>query len=195
MLNVILTGGIGSGKSTVAKCFAELGAPIIDADTIVHELSNPGQAGYQAILSIFGNDILQPNKTLNRAKLRNIIFGDSTKKKLLEAELHPLVRKEIKRQLSTLDTPYCIISIPLLNRKDQFDFMDRILVVDAPESLQIKRSMQRDNQRADDIKKIIQSQCSQADRLALADDVITNDGNISKLELQVKTLDLQYKSQ
>ena len=194
MLKVVLTGGIGSGKSTVAKYFSKLGAPIIDADKIVHKLSEPGQTGHQIIIDYFGDEILQPDQTIDRAKLRDIIFNDKTKKKQLEDHLHPLVRKEIKQQITHLNTPYCIIAVPLLYKKDQLDFIDRILVVDAPESLQIKRSMQRDKCSAEHIKKIMQTQCSRVDRLTLADDVILNNGNLSELKAQVRQLDQQYRS-
>ena len=149
----MLTGGIGSGKSTVTKYFAKLGTPIIDADEITHELSKQGQSGYLAIVAAFGNEILKPDKSLDRPKLRHIIFNDKAKKQQLEACLHPLVRHEIKQQLASLNAPYCIISIPLLYKRDQFDFTDRILVIDAPEALQIKRGTHRDNCSTDDIKK------------------------------------------
>jgi dephospho-CoA kinase len=197
MLKVGLTGGIASGKSTVAQLFAKHHVPIIDADAITHQLSQPSAAGYQAIVAHFGANILDQQQSINRAKLGKIIFQDESEKHWLEATLHPMILKKIHTeldQLAQLETPYCIIDIPLITHKTQFDFLDRILVVDCPVEQQISRAEQRDDMDKPHIRTIIEHQCSRKQRAELADDILTNDDTFDALAHAVKQLHAHYLS-
>ena len=187
-----LTGGIGSGKSTVEKMFAELGITVIDADQISHSLSEPGMIGYQAITEHFGADVLQPNGRIDRRKLRDIIFNNASARNWLEMTLHPLIRHEMLNRAQHSDSPYCILSIPLLTETMNFEHIDRVLVIDAPEELQIARSCQRDGMSRQQIEKIMQAQNSRAQRLTYADDVIVNDQDIDDLRHEVELLHTCY---
>jgi len=192
-LRVGLTGGIGSGKSSVCKLFADLGVPIIDADQIAHELVRPGQPALQAIIETFGEEIVTDYKgNLDRKRLRELIFRDSDSRKKLENILHPLVYDEIEDQLTKITSPYCIICIPLLIETRAINKVDRVLVIDIPEALQIQRACQRDNMDIEDIQKIIRAQTSRDIRLNAADDIIRNDGNLTSLHKQVKDLHKCY---
>lgn len=192
MLTVAITGGIGSGKSTVADLFKEFGIDIIDADVISHEITYPGHAGYTAILDYFGADILQADETLDRQKLREIIFNDMTKLEWLESTLHPIIRTEMRKQCEQATSPYCIVVIPLLMPSSQFDFIDRILVVDTSEDLQIKRACQRDNSTPEQIQQIINAQITREERLSIADDIIINNSDIQHLKYEAQKLHEQY---
>lgn len=183
-----LTGGIGSGKSTVAGLFAEYGIPIIDADQVARELVAPGQPALQRIVQTFGEEILNGDGTLDRKKLRDLIFHDSKQRKQLEAILHPLIREDMLDQLDSLEAPYAILVIPLLVDTGNWEMIDRILVVDTEEDLQIERVMQRDNVSLEQAEAIIDNQVSRQERLAAADDVIENIGNTEDLKIQVKRL-------
>lgn len=187
-----LTGGIGSGKSAVADCFYRLEVPVIDADLITRELVRPGTPALGEIAETFGKDVLQANGSLDRARLRQRIFNDAAARKRVEAILHPRVRDEIARQTSLLSAPYCIIVIPLLLESGQQDLVDRILVVDAPESLQIERTMDRDQVNREQVEKIVASQASREQRLAIADDVIENNGTLEDLAQKVEALHARY---
>jgi len=192
MLIIGLTGGIGSGKTTVANLFAERGAPIIDADIIAREVTTPDKPAFQTIVKHFGPEIMQDNGTLNRTKLRQIIFKDTKERLWLEQCLHPLIRDEMSRQISHLSAPYCIAVIPLLLEVEFFSFINRILVVDTSESEQVKRTLLRDNLSKTDVEDILHNQASRAYRLAKAHDVITNDGVIDDLIPQVDRLHEKY---
>lgn len=192
MLKIGLTGGIGSGKSTVAKYFAEFGITVIDADQIVHELCAADTPGTKKIIAHFGNKVLTKDGSLNRNYLRKLIFQDVSEKKWLEHLLHPLVYQEMHRQIQKAPSPYCILVIPLLFETKAEKFVDRILVVDSPEKLQIKRIQKRDKISAAEIKKICASQISRAERLARADDIIHNDQSIENLQKQVIKLHKKY---
>jgi len=187
-----LTGGIGSGKSTVAKLFADLGVPIIDADVAAREVTQPNTAAFASIVKHFGKDILLPDGILNRAKLRNIIFVDAKQRLWLEHLLHPLIQKQMKQQIDQLSAPYCIAVIPLLLEVEFYSFINRILVVDAPEHAQIQRVMDRDNTSKLEIEAILKTQAQRKDRKAHAHDIIVNDGVLADLIPQVEKLHEKY---
>ena len=187
-----LTGGIGSGKTSATDRFSELGVPVIDADTISHEVVQPGQPALQTIAEYFGAEVINADGQLRREYLRKLIFDDPSARQKLEAIIHPLVFNEISRCLSLVKFPYCIVCSPLLlESKSAYD-VDRILVVDASENLQIERASRRDNSEECEIKKIIDSQSSRQDRLASADDIIINDKDLSFLQEQVDKLHEKY---
>ncbi len=192
MLRIGLTGGIGSGKSTVANLFADLAVPIIDTDKIAHDLTKQGNLGYKEIVAHFGDDILTSAGDIDRRKLRHHIFDHPEERKWLEGILHPLIRQTVDNQMSQLNTPYCIVVIPLLVETGHTDSIDRILVIDTSEETQIKRTMARDNTNKDAVKKILAAQCTRENRLAVADDVIDNDSNTTNLAEQVEKLHQRY---
>ena len=192
-LKIGLTGGIGSGKSTVTELFQSLSVPVIDADIIAHQLVEPGQAALKIISQTF-DDILQADGSLNRTKLRSMVFADPDKKKQLEAILHPLVFQRMDEQARQLDAPYCILSIPLLLETHSNHRVDRILVIDCPTELQHQRVKQRDNLENEQIEQIIASQISREQRLKQADDIIDNSKSVTELAEQVKNLHNLYLS-
>lgn len=194
MLRIGLTGGIACGKSTVARIFSELGAPVIDADTIAHRLVEKGQPALALIQQEFGNAILNPDGTLNRSALREAVFANPGQKQKLESILHPLVYKAIQLEAEQLHAPYCIISVPLLFETGRTDFVDRILVVDCPVETQIERVGKRDNLSLERIQSIIDSQVSRAFRRAMTDDLIENLETDDRLAEQVKKLHNLYLS-
>jgi len=194
MLKIGLTGGIGSGKSTVAQFFKELGVPVIDADVIAHELVVPGTLAFKKIIAHFGNKILNPQGELDRKQLRELIFHDVKQRRWLENLLHPLVYQEINNRLKKIQAPYCILVIPLLLETKHEKFVDRVLVVDSKEAQQIKRITKRDKTTKQAVKAIIDSQISREQRLANADDVIYNDKSLANLKKQVQKLHEKYLS-
>lgn len=192
MLKIGLTGGIGSGKTTVARLFAELDIPIIDADEIAHQLVEKDQPALSLIAQNFGSDILTADGTLNRAYLSDLVFSDSKKKQQLEAILHPLVYQSIESAVEKLNSPYCIICIPLLIETDMTPSVDRVLAVDCPVEIQIERVRNRDSLPLEKILAIIASQVSRTARIAIADDLIDNSKTESGLAEQVKKLHNLY---
>lgn len=192
MFIVGLTGGIGSGKSTVARFFAELGAPVIDADIIAREVVEPGQAALDEIIATFGREMLDPDGRLDRARLRREVFATPAKRQALEAILHPRIRAEMKKRASALNAPYCIFVIPLLIETGQQRHLNRVLVVDAAPEDQRQRVRERDGSNDTEIDAILAAQVSRDERLAQADDVITNDNDLNHLKSQVINLNLQY---
>jgi dephospho-CoA kinase len=194
MLKVGLTGGIGCGKTTVARVFAQLNIPVIDADEIAHRLVAIGQPALSQIQQEFGADILNPDGSLNRKKLRELIFSDLKQKHKLESILHPLVYQAIQAELKQLNAPYCIICIPLLFETNMCHFVDRILVVDCSVETQIERVRCRDHLTVERIQSIINSQASRAFRKKNANDLIENSGTNDKLAEQVKKLHNLYLS-
>ena len=192
MLKIGLTGGIGSGKSTVSKIFQQINIPVIDADEIAHQLVAVGQPALTKIQQEYGSNILNPDGTLNRKQLKELIFSDDLQKQKLEAILHPLIYQSIQKQINALNTPYCIICIPLLFEADMTNLVDRILVVDCPVEVQIKRLLKRDNMTIERIQSIIDSQVSQAFRKKMADDLIDNNKNNENLADQIKKLHNYY---
>lgn len=192
MLVIGLTGGIGSGKTTVADMFARYGISIIDADEIARIITVPGTPAHTAILQHFGPDILTLDGSLDRGKLRDIIFNQPKERTWLERLLHPIILERMEKNLSTQNGPYCIAVIPLLMETDSQSFIDRVLVVDASEATQVERATLRDNTNREDIRAIIASQMPRKERLAYADDVINNDGSEDKLAEQVEKLHQKY---
>lgn len=191
-LRIALTGGIGSGKSTVAALFAKQGAPVIDADSIARELAAPGQPALQKIIEAFGQNITQANGALDRKKLRQIVFDDQTAKTRLEAILHPLIYAEIDRRIDRVEYPYCLAIIPLLLETGRQARFDRVLLIDLPERLQLERALRRDRSAPALIKKMIASQITRADRLQYGADVIDNTGAIDALDRQAHSLHARY---
>lgn len=192
MFVVGVTGGIGSGKTAATARFAALGITIVDADIASRIVVEPGSSALQKIAEHFGPAILLADGSLNRAALRQIIFADPSEKAWLEQLLHPLIAAEIRRQLETADSPYVIFVSPLLTESNQHKLCDRILVIDVPEDLQLQRTMQRDNNDAAQVQRIIASQASRQHRLQYADDIIENTGSLEYLSEQVAALHARY---
>jgi len=194
MLKVGLTGGIGCGKTTVAKVFAQLNIPVVDADEIAHRLVEKGQPALDQIQQEFGTDILNPDGSLNRKKLSERIFSDLKQKQKLESILHPLIYKTMQSEIEQLNAPYCVICIPLLFETDMVHFVDRVLVVDCPVEMQIERVKNRDHLTIERIQSIINNQISRESRKEKADDLIDNSVANYRLAEQVKKLHNLYLS-
>ncbi|OUD14121.1 dephospho-CoA kinase [Thioflexithrix psekupsensis] len=194
MLKIGLTGGIACGKTTVSDLFAGYDVPIIDADVVAHALVQPGQRGLQGIVARFGDEILHNDGTLNRAKLRAIVFADVVQRRGLENLLHPLIRQAMQQQLTDLpvETPYCVLSIPLLLETQQTDWVDRVLVVDCNEAQQHARLALRSGLSAVEIEQMLAAQVSRQARLAAAHDVIDNSGDVQMLSVRVAQLHQYY---
>lgn len=193
MLVIGLTGGIGSGKSTVAELFARRGAPIIDTDLIARELVEPGQAALAEIRSAFGDQVLDARGHLDRRRLRSIVFNDEAQRRRLEAILHPRIYASVRERIAGLRAPYCIVVIPLLVETGGEEFVDRVLVVDVPPQLQQRRTQARDGLSDAEAQAILASQADRPRRLAAADDVIENSGEPAALDSQVAALDEEYR--
>lgn len=194
MLRIGLTGGIGSGKSTVAELFAARGVPVIDADAIARELVAPGQPALTDIVATFGIDMLDAQGQLDRTRLRELVFNSSKERLRLEAILHPRIRAEMTARVAALKTPYVLLVIPLLFEAAQTDLVDRVLVVDAPPALQQQRVLARDQLPEQQIAAILAAQLDREHRLARADDVIDNSGDRTALERQVDDLHRRYQT-
>ena len=194
MLKIGLTGGIGSGKTSVARLFAGLGSPVLDADVIAHQLVAKGQPALVQIQQAFGSNIVKPDGSLDRSHLRELVFSDPGQKQKLEAILHPLVYKTLQAELEQLSAPYCIICIPLLFETNMPHFVDRILVVDCPVETQIERVKNRDHLSTERIESIIATQVSRTLRKSRADDLVDNSKTDSGLAEQVKKLHNLYIS-
>jgi dephospho-CoA kinase len=192
MLVIGLTGGIGSGKSTVADLFSLYGIAVIDADQITRELSAPGGDAYDEIIREFGAAILREDKTIDRALIRDIVFTDWDKLDLLEQILHPLVRKRIAFKVSEVCSPYCIVIVPLLVESGMTGQFDRILVIDCEPEFQLSRASSRDGVSRDQIRQIMSQQVDRQTRLAAANDIISNNGDIESLKHQVNELHQRY---
>lgn len=187
-----LTGGIGSGKSAVAALFRDLGVNIIDADQIAHELMSPDQPSTAKIIEHFGPTILNKEGSINRSKLRSLIFESMDERRWLEALLHPLIKTEILGRANMATDPYVIVEIPLLIEAHFLDIVDRVLVVDCSESTQLDRVARRDAIPRDDIQLIIKAQADRETRLSNATDIIDNEGSLDLLKNKVLTLHQQY---
>ena len=195
-LIVGLTGGIGSGKSTVATLFAEHGAGIIDTDVIAHSLTQAGGKAIAAIRADFGDAYLADNGALNRARMRGLIFSDAAAKQRLERILHPLIFEQARAQLRQLQaSPYILVVVPLLPESRTFrQLVRRVLVVDCDEDIQITRVMGRSHMTEGEVRAIIARQTPRAERLRLADDIICNDAGLDSLAGQVAALHERYSS-
>ena len=189
---IALTGGIASGKSTVAKLFAALGAKLIDTDQIAREVVTPGSAALTAIAKRFGADIIDAMGQLDRARLRRIVFGDDAARRDLEAILHPAIRAETLRQCHAAGGTYQLVAIPLLVEINGAADYDRVLLVDVNPATQLARLMLRDGMSHDEATRMIAAQASREARRAIAHDIIVNDGDMAALTPQVEALHRRY---
>jgi dephospho-CoA kinase len=188
-----LTGGIGSGKSTVSELFAELGAGVVDTDEIAHALTGPGQAAVGEIARRFGPQYVTAAGALDRARMRKLAFEDARAKKDLESILHPLIRRESEHRVARSTAPYVIVVVPLLFESGAYKtLVRRVLVVDSDQETRIERVRRRNNLPREEILAIIASQVGQAELLRRADDLIRNDGNVAALGSQVAALHRKY---
>ena len=188
-----LTGGIGSGKSAAAAEFERLGATVVDTDAIARELTQSGGSALPSIEQLLGSEVLDPRGAMNRKKVRDRVFADPAARKALEALLHPMIREESQRRISAAQGPYVIHVVPLLvESSDYRRRVDRVLVIDAPEEVQIQRVRGRSGLSEDEVRAIIASQATRAERLAAADDVIENRGSIDALRKQVSAYHQKY---
>ena len=174
MYVVAITGGIGSGKTTVANQFAALGIEVVDADLIAREVVAPGTPALAAITSHFGPEMLTEQGLLDRRVLRERIFSDPAAKSWLNALLHPIIRSEMLRQCAAVSSPYCLLVVPLLVENRLTELADRVLVIDVDEATQIERTCHRDGVSREQAQAILASQASRSERLAMADDVLDN---------------------
>ena len=194
-LRIGLTGGIGSGKTAVSDAFAALGAPLVDTDAIAHELSAAGAAGQQAVAAAFGRDAVAPDGSLDRGWLRRRAFADPAFREQLEALLHPLIGGATLERMAEWTAPYGIVVVPLLLERGRLlPHVDRVLVVDCPEALQVQRVMARSGLAEADVRAIMATQVAREARLARADDVIDNAGSREALAARVAELDRSYRS-
>ena len=192
-LRVGLTGGIASGKSTVAEMFSELGIPIIDTDVIARQVVMPGQPALKELRERFGQSVIDTDGNLDRAAMRKIVFADEEARRELEAILHPRIGAETRRQSESADGPYQLIVVPLLAQSALLDFVDRVLVVDCDEELQVQRLLVRDAETIDQAQRMLAAQSSRSERLSIADDVIDNSGDLCSTRTAVTQLDRMYR--
>ena len=191
-LRIGLTGGIASGKSTVADMFADLGVPVIDTDVIAREVVRPGQPALDEIREAFGAGVIAADGTLDRPAMRSIVFGDDAARRRLESILHPRIGRETREQADAAGGPYQVIVVPLLVESSLRRFVDRVLVVDCDESTQVARLLARDAESEHQARRMLAAQSSRAERLAIADDVVTNDGSLEDTREQVLALHRRY---
>ena len=191
-LVVGLTGGIGSGKTAVASLFAALDVPVIDADELARDAVTPNRPAFDDIVREFGPGVLTSTGKLDRRSMRESVFADPEKRRRLEAIIHPRVYAEIERQLDALDADYAVIVVPLLIETGGTELVDRVLVVDAPEELQIERVSRRDGTTEASVRQILSVQLDRETRLAAADDVIQNDDSEASLSEKVSALHRRY---
>ena len=195
MIVIALTGGIGSGKTTVSDLFKSKNIPIIDTDIIARQIVEKDKPAYIEIIKVFGKEILTTDKSIDRKLLRKLIFSSEQKRFQIEKILHPIIWNQVAAQISRLVSPYCIVVVPLLvenitkNKPVKFN---RILVVDTTEELQLQRSIKRDNSDKAIVENIMKSQVSRQTRLDAADDIIQNTGNMDSLNKEVEKLHIQY---
>ncbi|MDH5472029.1 MAG: dephospho-CoA kinase [Gammaproteobacteria bacterium] len=192
MLVIGLTGGIGSGKSTVAELFRKRKIPIIDTDILARELVRPGQPALNEIIQTFGDTVIHKNGELDRQTLARLTFQNESARKKLEAILHPKIRQLMTEQINSVSAPYVIAVIPLLIEAGQTDLVNHILLVDCPEEIQIHRVKQRDNRDEQQIREILNAQASRQTKIAMADDIIENQGELSDLDAKIEKLHQKY---
>lgn len=189
---VALTGGIASGKTRVAECFARLGVPVLDADRIARQVVEPGQPCLEQIRDYFGDEVIASDGHLNRRHLRQLIFSHPPLRAKLDALMHPVIYQELLAQADQLQSPYGLLVVPLLIETRQTAIADRVLVVDVPEAVQIERLMARDGHSAEMACRMVAAQASRAQRLQAADEIIDNGGGAEMLEAQIAPLHQQY---
>ncbi|MBI5910229.1 MAG: dephospho-CoA kinase [Betaproteobacteria bacterium] len=188
-----VTGGIGSGKSAAAQVFEELGTTVIDTDAVAHALTGPGGAAIEPIRAAFGAAYLTPEGALERARMRELVFADASKKRLLESILHPLIRARTSELVRAARSPYVILMVPLLVESGDYRRRcQRVLVVDCPEELQVERFMARSGLAAGQVRAIMANQVTREARLAAADDVVDNSQDLAQLRRQVEALHARY---
>ena len=193
-LRIGLTGGIASGKSTVAEMFAELGIPVIDADVIAREVVEPGQPALDEIRARFGDDMVDAQGRLDRAAMRSAVFADDDARRDLEAILHPRIGAETRRQAEAAGGDYQLIVVPLLVESALRQFVDRVLVVDCSEETQLERLLARDAESPEQARRMLAAQASRQERLEIASDVIVNDGPLEETQNQVRVLAERYSN-
>lgn len=191
-LRIVLTGGIASGKSTVARLFEQHGVPVLDTDQIARDIVEPGMPAAQAIAQQFGPRVIGPDGRLDRRALRDIVFADTAARRQLEAITHPLILAELERRSQRAGGSYQLLVVPLLVENGKRVAADRVLVVDCPESLQLQRVMARDGSSLAQAQAILAAQATRAARLAAADDVIVNDGDSQHLHAAVQVLHQRF---
>ncbi|GAC13167.1 dephospho-CoA kinase [Aliiglaciecola lipolytica] len=187
-----LTGGIGSGKTAVSNMFAELGIDIIDADIVARQVVEPDSPALHLIEQKFGSESLLADGNLNRQHLRQIVFTDPAKKTWLDNLLHPLIRERMIHQLQQATSAYCILAVPLLIENNMMAMVNRVLVVDVSEDIQLQRAANRDQQSIKQIQSIMANQSNRENRINHADDIINNDGSFESLKTQVEKLHQRY---
>lgn len=195
MLKVGLTGGIGSGKTTVSDRFEELDAPVIDTDVLAREVVAPGEPALEQLVDAFGRGILRDDGTLDRDRLREMVFADPSAKRSVESILHPAIRQRLRGRLKELeknDEPYCIIVVPLLVETDFRESVDRVLTVEAPRDRRIEWVIARSGLTRKQVEKIMDSQATSEERRAVAHDIIDNDGSLGDLLEKVDRLHAKY---
>lgn len=190
-----LTGGIGCGKSTVTALFAKLGVQHVDADIVAREVVMPGTACFNAICDQFGSSVLTDSGVLDRAALRQRVFTNNSDKLWLEQLLHPAIRTELLLQLAALSSPYVLLVAPLLLENALDKYVNRVLLIDLPEAMQLQRAMARDNANQQQIQAIMAAQMTREARLQRADDIINNDSTVAALQAQVNRLHRFYLQQ
>jgi dephospho-CoA kinase len=188
-----LTGGIGSGKSAAAEEFARLGAAVVDTDSVARELTEAGGAALPHIKSLFGEAFIQPSGAMDRKAMRERVFADPRAKRALEGLLHPLIRAESQRRIAAASAPYVVHVVPLLVESPEYrGQFDRVLVIDAPEPAQLERVAARSGLSESEVRAIVRTQATRAERLAAADDVVENSGTLDALREQVRVLHNKY---
>ena len=193
MLKIGLTGGIGSGKSTVTKMFSNLGVTTIDADIIAHQLTHVGSDSFKEIKQLLGEEFIKNKGELDRKKIAQVIFSDTSKKTAIEKILHPRIRQRLLQEIEQLkNNDYIILAIPLLFESNFTDLVDRIIVIDADDNIRIKRTQQRDSRTEKQIRNIMNHQIDRQHRLQQADDILSNNGNIEDLSDAVTRLHQKY---
>ena len=195
MFRIGLTGGVASGKSTVAEIFTQLGAAVVDTDAVAREVVAPGEPGLRAVAEAFGTEILLPSGELDRRALRSVVFSDPKRRQLLESILHPLIRARTLQLIDALEAPYAIVVVPLLLETGFAELVERILVVDCPQTQQLERLRRRDDIDETEARAMLAAQIDRQARLARADDVIDNSGSLEATRRQVETLHEQYLQQ
>ena len=190
-MKVALTGGIGAGKSTACEIFLTLGVTVLSADSVARELVTPGSLLLKDIIEHFGQDYLNEDGSLNRDKLRETVFKDESERRWLEEHLHPEIRKTLEEKYQASTSPYCIIEVPLLTQENK-QYYDRILTIDCDESQQIERTTYRDNLPEEQVKAMMSAQISREERIALSDDIITNEGNFQTLKEHITRVHEKY---
>lgn len=194
VFTVVLTGGIASGKTAVSDCFSRLGVPVIDTDRIARQVVEPGQPALRLISELFGPDYLDTGGRLDRRKMREAIFSNPAMKSRLEGILHPRIAEKVLERVSEVEAPYCLLVIPLYAESKAYEWINRVLVVDVSEEIQLERVMARDQISREQAQSILDAQSTRQQRIALADDIIDNSGDLNELEAKVKNLHEYYIS-